>query len=154
MSLPQNNPRVAPRPPDDAFDSDFGLGGPGEGVAFDDHDDEHRDAPVTVTHGVTYLPLLSLSAYHTIACVQAGAAEGRRVVLWSADEQSPADRWQTPAACLLIEVVNLRDAVTLGSVADQLRALLGPAHMQGIRDPRRALDRRVPEANGSSLAEP
>lgn len=154
MSFPKNDSRVVPRPPDDTFDGDFGLGGPGEGVAFDNQDDEHRDAPVTVTHGVTYLPLISLSAYHTIACVQAGAAEGRRVVLWSADEESPADGWQSPAACLLIEVVNLRDAVTLGSVADQLRALLGPAHVQGIRDPRRALDHRVPEPNGSSLAEP
>jgi len=154
MTFSTTNARAMPEPHDDVFDRDFGLGGPGEGVAFDDTDDAHRDAPVTITHGVTYLPLISLTAYQTIACVQAGAAHGRRVVLWSADSLERGDRSDTEAACLLIEVINLRDAVTLGCVADQLRALLGPAHVQGIRDPRRAVSRSAQDAEDRSLAEP
>lgn len=153
MILSTTTPRAMPEAHDEVFDRDYGLGGPGEGIAFDDTDNEHREAPVTVTHGVTYLPLISLTAYQTIACVQAGAAHGRRVVLWTADrpERGATD---IEAACLLIEVINLRDAVTLGCVADQLRALLGPAHVQGIRDPRSAVSRSDQRAGDRLLPEP
>ncbi|MDQ2138863.1 hypothetical protein RBI14_11850 [Alcaligenaceae bacterium B3P038] len=153
MTLSTNNTRATLEPHDDVFDGDFGLGGPGEGVEFDDADDEHRSASVTITHGVTYLPLISLSAYRHIACVQAGAAYGRRVVLWSADDLDRAVGGSTQASSLLIEVVNLHDTVTLGSVADQLRALLGPERARGISDPRRALRGGSRDAEDPSLAE-